>query len=392
MLASKFPNLRQVPARIGETIAPNVVDDSRLLQLKPKKLPPLAKPRDLLHVYGIRAKGNLSQNFLLNPRILRSLVKAAGIMPGHRVVEVGPGPGTVSRFILQQSPYEFFALEKDRRFLPLLEQLSDSALPGQMKIMIGDALDYDLTNIFGDSSSVADRYKLPEDLPDYVVNFKREWDSPRYPLVRLIGNLPFSVSTPLLISWLDQISTQSGIWQYGRVPMLLTFQEEVARRITAEPASQERSRLSLMCQNYCHVEYKFKISGKSFMPIAGVDTGVVRFHPRIEPLCKAPFRVYEKFVRNLCHHRNHTLYYNYRTLFPRDMADKVYESFRQARVNSEIYPYMISNKEAARLCDIYWRHCQELPSLYAFDYRVSKKLLPEATLKVLKEAGYDLLN
>lgn len=365
--------------------------DSRVFQLKPTKLPPSPRTKDLLHVYGIRAKSSLSQNFLLRQEILRKLVRSAGVMPGHRVVEVGPGPGNLTRAILERSPFEIIAIEKDRRFLPILEQLADSVLPGQVKILLGDALEHELNNIFGDPSKLAAQYKLASNLPDYLFNFTREWCDDKLPPMRVVGNLPFSVSTPLLIKWLNYISLRHSFWQYGRVPMLLTFQEEVARRICAEPNASERTRLSAMSQNYCQVSYKFKISGKSFTPAAGVDTGVVRFTPRKEPLCKVPFKLFEKFIRNLFHHRNHPLEYNYKSLFPRDMHDMAYESFRVARVNPKIYPFMTSNYEIARLCDQYYKHCQGLPSLVEFDYRANKKLLTEQSLKVLKDSGLDLL-
>lgn len=363
--------------------------DSRIHQLKPKKLPPMPRTRDLLHIYGIRAKSNMSQNFLLNQRLLNGLVRAAGIMPGHRVVEIGPGPGNLTRTILERSPFEVLVVEKDRRFLPLLEQLSDSVLPGQLKIYLGDALEHDLDKLFGDPAHIVSEYKLPEDLPHYLFNFGRDWSNDHKPLIRLIGNLPFSVSTPLLIKWLSQISLKQSVWQYGRVPMLLTFQEEVARRIVAEPTSSERTRLSAMSQNYCQVDYKFTISGKSFTPMAGVDTGVVRFVPRKKPYCDVPFKLFEKFIRHLFHHRNHTLDYNYKTLFPRDMHDTAHESFRKAGVNYRIHPFMISNSEIARLCNEYYEHCQRVPPLIEYNYRASKRLLSQSEMEVL--AAHDLL-
>lgn len=366
--------------------------DHRMFQLEPKKLPPLPRTRDLLHVYGIRAKSNLSQNFLLNQRLIRGLVRAAGIMPGFRVVEVGPGPGNLTRAILERSPFEVLAIEKDRRFLPLLEQLADSVLPGQLKILLGDALDHNFDSIFGDPTAIASKYDLQDGLPDAVFNFRRDWNDKDDPCVRVIGNLPFSVSTALIIKWLHEISLHKSFWVYGRVPMLLTFQKEVARRICAAPASHERSRLSVMCQNYCKVDYKFTISGRSFTPEAGVDTGVVRFSPHRRPLCSVPFKLFEKFVRNLFHHRNHTLEYNYKTLFPRDMHDIALEDFKKAQVNNRIYPYMVSTREAARLCQVYYEHCQQIPSLADFDYRATKHLVSESSLKVLKEAGLSLLD
>lgn len=370
----------------------DIPGDREIPELKPKQLPPLPRTRDLLHVYGIRAKKNLSQNFLLNPKLISGLVRAAGISPGYRVIEVGPGPGNLTRGILRQSPFEVLAVEKDRRFLPLLEQLADSVLPGQLKILLGDALDHDFNDIFGDPRLLAKSYELPDNYPEYMFKFNRDWYDDQFPLIRVIGNLPFSVSTAMLIKWLHHISLKNSFWQYGRVPMLLTFQEEVARRICATPASHERGRLSAMAQNYCRVDYKFTISGKSFTPIAGVDTGVVRFSPRKKPLCKVPFKLFEKFNRHLFHHRNHNLEFNYKKLFPQDMHDIAYESFRKARVNPKIYPFMISNREIGRLCDQYYEHCKEVPALVEYNYRASRKLLDESTLKVLQEAKLELLD
>lgn len=365
--------------------------DPKLLQLKPKKLPPLPKTRDLLNVYGIKAKKNLSQNFLLNPRLTRGLVRAAGISPGHRVIEIGPGPGNLTRTILEQSPFEVLAVEKDRRFLPLLEQLADSVLPGQLKILLGDALNHDFDGVFGDPHKLVSNYELSNDLPDYLFNFSRDWNAGN-PLLRIIGNLPFSVSTVMLIKWLSHISMRNSFWQYGRVPMLLTFQEEVARRICARPAEYYRSRLSAISQNYCHTEYIFTISGKSFTPMAGVNTGVVRFEPRRVPYSSVPFKIYEKFIRHMFHHRNHTLDYNFKTLYPRDMHSMAFECFKSARVNGSIYPPMIGNRELARLCKSYYDHCLEIPSLAEFNYRASKRLVSESSLKVLQDAKLSLLS
>lgn len=394
------PILRaNLPRYQMERLAPQATSDLPMAQpsqeipeLKPKKLPPLPKTRDLLHVYGIRAKKNLSQNFLLNTKLMRGLVRAAGISPGMRVIEVGPGPGNLTRAILERSPFEVLAVEKDRRFLPLLEQLADSVLPGQLKILLGDAMDHDFNDVFGDPRQLEKSYQLDKELPDFLFDFTRDWSEFQAPLIRLIGNLPFSVSTALLIKWLHHISLRNSFWQYGRVPMLLTFQEEVARRICAEPTAYERTRLSAMAQNYCHVDYKFTISGKSFTPIAGVDTGVVRFTPRKEPYCKAPFKLFEKFNRHLFHHRNHDLKYNLLTLYPRDLHEMAYSCFTKARVNPRIYPFMVGNREVARLCDEYHEHCKEIPALLEYNYRTSKKLIDEHTLKVLQDCKLDLLN
>lgn len=384
--------IQLVPNVIPQTDELTIQVDPKLYQLQPKRLPPLPRTRDLLHIYGIRAKKHLSQNFLLNQRLVRGLVRAAGITPGCRVVEIGPGPGNLTRAILEQSPLEVLAVEKDRRFLPLLEQLADSVHPGQLKILLGDALDHSFENVFGENPiDLVNKFKLPEELPKYVFDFSRDWTDRSGPTIRLIGNLPFSVSTALLIKWLHHISLRNSFWQYGRVPMLLTFQDEVARRICAKPAANERSRLSAMAQNYCEVDYKFRISGMSFTPPAGVNTGVVRLQPRREPICNVPFKIFEKFNRHLFHHRNHDLAYNYLKLFPRDMHEMAMESFKEAYVNPKILPFMVSNKEIGRLCKQYYKHCLEIPALVEYNYRASKRLLAESTLKVLQDAKLSLL-
>lgn len=382
--------LQEIPDKL-KIIDERQDEYSKLYQLKPRKLPPMARTRDLLHIYGIKARKHLSQNFLLQSELIRRLVRSAGVTPGCRVIEIGPGPGNLTRAILEQSPLEVLAVEKDRRFLPLLEQLADAVLPGQLKVLLGDAEDHDFDNIFGDPTELIKRYKLPEDLPDYVFRFTQSWDSKKVPHVRLIGNLPFSVATALLVKWLSLVSQHRGFWQYGRVPMLLTFQEEVARRICADVGSFERSRLSAMASNYCHTDYQFTIKGSSFTPAARVDTGVVRLTPRVQPYSNVPFKLFEKVVRHIFHHRNHSLDFNFRTLYPRDMHDYAEQCFDQARVNSKLRPYMLSSGELARLCDRYYQDCEKWPSLIEFNYRVNKKLLSDHELKVTLEAGLGLL-
>lgn len=379
-----FKNLIPIPQLSATDV------ESTLLELSPKKLPPLPKERDLLRVYGIKAKKQLSQNFLLDPRLIFRLVRAAGVMPGYRVVEVGPGPGNLTRSILQKGPLEVLAIEKDRRFLPLLEMLADSVEPGQLKIVVGDAMDHTFTNAFGQAENM-DFNEANSGYKAGICNVKRRWEGFDLPPIRIIGNLPFSVSTALLIKWLDLISMKKGFWEYGRVPMLLTFQEEVARRITADPCSSERTRLSAMVQNYCRVKYMFTIKGTSFTPPAIVNTGVVKLEPRIRPYCDVPFRLFEKFVRHLYHHRNKDVLFNVRTLFPKDMTECAENVVQKAEVSSFIRCYMVSNIEISRMCSEYYEYCKQYPALTEFNYRAGKKLVDELSLKVLREAGLCLL-
>ncbi|CAG2166978.1 unnamed protein product, partial [Oppiella nova] len=215
------------------------------LQLVPKRLPPLPTPKDLIRIYKVKARRQLSQNFLLQKSINERIVTSAGIKGDSYVLEVGPGPGNITRQILEKGPKELYVIEKDRRFLPMLEMLSDASLPGQMKIIIGDVMDYSFDGLF------------PKEL-------RREWTD-ESPPIHIVGNLPFNVSTPLIIRWLRHMSDRTGLFSYGRVGLTLTFQYEVGQRIVAPVMSIMRSRLSVMCQHLCRCEHRFVINGSSFM-------------------------------------------------------------------------------------------------------------------------------
>ncbi|KAL6048953.1 hypothetical protein STEG23_028077, partial [Scotinomys teguina] len=135
------------------------------------------------------------------------IVRKAGNLADVYVYEVGPGPGGITRSILNANIAELVVVEKDTRFIPGLQMLSDAA-PGKLRIVHGDVLTYKIEKAFPDS-------------------LRRPWeDDP--PNVHIIGNLPFSVSTPLIIKWLENISLKDGPFVYGRTKMTLTFQKEVA--------------------------------------------------------------------------------------------------------------------------------------------------------------------
>ena len=131
---------------------------------------------------------------------------------------------------------------------------------------------------------------------------QRSWKSDP-PRIHIIGNLPFSVSTPLIIRWLEDIANRSGAWHYGRSKLTLTFQSEVAQRMVAPILNKQRSRLSIMCQNYCAVENIFTIPGRLFVPPPDVNVDVVNFEPLKEPHIKLPFKLVEKVVRHIFHFR-----------------------------------------------------------------------------------------
>nr|XP_042118287.1 dimethyladenosine transferase 1, mitochondrial isoform X1 [Peromyscus maniculatus bairdii] len=313
------------------------------------RLPPLPTIREIIKLFGLRAVKQLSQNFLLDLRLTDKIVRKAGNLADVYVYEVGPGPGGITRSILNANIAELVVVEKDTRFIPGLQMLSDAA-PGKLRIVHGDVL----------------TYKIEKAFPDHV---RRQWeDDP--PNVHIIGNLPFSVSTPLIIKWLENISLKDGPFVYGRTKMTLTFQKEVAERLVATTGSQQRSRLSIMAQYLCNVEHLFTIPGKAFVPKPEVDVGVVHFTPLIQPKIKQPFKLVEKVVQNVFQFRRKYCHRGLGMLFPEaQRLESTGRLLELADVDPTLRPTHLSLMHFKSLCDVYRRMCDEDPQLFTYNFR-----------------------
>ena len=207
------------------------------------RLPPLPTIRDLVKLYRLHAVKQLSQNFLMDERMIERIVKKSGRIRHSQVLEIGPGPGGITRAILRRMPARLVVVEKDKRFKPFLDMLTDAfaTVNGKMEVYYDDIMRINMDNMF------------PGDL-------KKDWDD-QIPDIHLIGNLPFNVSTPLIIQWLHAISERRGPWSLGRTKMTLTFQKEVAERLCADITEHQRCRLSIMAQAWTHPQLQFIIPG-----------------------------------------------------------------------------------------------------------------------------------
>ncbi|KAK2186119.1 hypothetical protein NP493_214g01019 [Ridgeia piscesae] len=319
-----------------------------------QRLPPLPTIKEIIRLYKLRARKQLSQNFLLDLNLTRKIVRAAGSLEGHHVCEVGPGPGGITRAILESGIADLRVIEKDVRFMPGLQLLNDVS-GGKMRIFNGDILRFNMDDLFPTEATQA-------------------WDdSP--PKIHIIGNLPFNVSTPLIINWLEAMSERTSAWKYGRVKLTLTFQKEVAERMVAPILNRQRCRLSVMCQYLCYVQHKFTIPGTSFVPPPDVDVGIVKFVPLKQPKIALPFRLVEKVVRHVFHFRQKMCKRGIATLFPPDQPALTREMLSTADVSPDTRPFMLDIAEIDRLCHVYKDICDRHPGLIDYNYRSAENAL-----------------
>ncbi len=197
--------------------------------------PPL---RELLEAEGLWANKSLGQHFLLDMNITRRIAKCAGDVAGKAVIEVGPGPGGLTRALLEAGADPLIVIEKDARFLPLLEPLQAWS-EGRLRIVHGDALAADEAALLAHRASA-----------------------------RIVSNLPYNIGTPLLIKWL-----KTGPW---RGEMTLMFQKEVAQRIAAAPGAASYGRLAVLAQARCEARLEFTIPARAFTPPPKIASAIVR--------------------------------------------------------------------------------------------------------------------
>jgi 16S rRNA (adenine1518-N6/adenine1519-N6)-dimethyltransferase len=208
-------------------------------------LPPL---REVIRRHGLTAKRSLGQNFLLDLNLTGRIARAAGSLDGVTVVEIGPGPGGLTRALLAQGASRVIAIERDARALAALADVA-AHYPGRLAVVEGNALEFDPS-----------------------------LDLARTP-ARIVANLPYNIATALLVGWLT-----AEPWPPWYDRLVLMFQREVAERIVAPPGGKAYGRLSVLAQWRAQPKILFDISPSAFVPPPRVISSLVEMIPRAEPL------------------------------------------------------------------------------------------------------------
>ncbi|MBL8645347.1 MAG: 16S rRNA (adenine(1518)-N(6)/adenine(1519)-N(6))-dimethyltransferase RsmA [Rhodospirillaceae bacterium] len=213
-------------------------------------LPPL---RDVLARHGLRADKKLGQHFLLDLNLTGRIARAAGNLKTGTTIEVGPGPGGLTRALLAEGA-TVVAIERDQRCLPIMAEIGN-AYPGKFSVVMADAMSVDLRTLGA------------------------------APL-RIVANLPYNVGTDLLINWLGYANAFES--------MTLMFQSEVGDRLAAAPGSKTYGRLSVLAQWLCDVSPQFRIGPQAFTPPPQVESTVVRLVPLPKPRAPADQKTLER--------------------------------------------------------------------------------------------------
>lgn len=269
------------------------------------KLPSIS---DLVYKYNLQPKKSLGQNFLYDLNLTQKIANINGSLEGSVVLEVGAGPGALTRSILASGAKKVIAIEKDRECIPILQELAKLA-NGRLEIIQQDALNFDI-------NCLKDRQKI-----------------------RIVSNLPYNIGTELLVKWL-----RPEIWPPIWTDMTLMFQKEVANRIVAKPGSKTYGRLSILSQWRSTVKIAMHLSPEAFRPIPKVHSSVVTITANLAPKFHANPLILEQIVKQGFNQRRKMLRSSLRSLHP-----KVEQLLCKANINPKL---RAENITIAKWCEL----------------------------------------
>jgi 16S rRNA (adenine1518-N6/adenine1519-N6)-dimethyltransferase len=224
--------------------------------MNPADLPPL---REVISRHGLAPHKSLGQNFLLDLNLTGRIARSAGSLDDHDVIEVGPGPGGLTRALLDAGARRVVAIERDHRCIAALSEIAE-AYSGRLNVVEGDALATDMERLVTRPA-------------------------------RIVANLPYNIATPLLVGWL-----QTEPWPTWFDSLTLMFQREVAERIVAPPGGKAYGRLAVLAQWRTRPRILFDVDRRAFTPPPAVTSSVVELLPRAAPLAEADPRALERVV------------------------------------------------------------------------------------------------
>jgi len=213
--------------------------------------------------YLLSAKKSLGQNFILDSNLTDKIARQAGCLQDYQVLEIGGGPGGLTKSILKLNPKKLTVIERDDRCISALEEIK-TFYPDQLEIIKGDALQFDIASV-----------------TDNLVGA-----NPSNNKVKIIANLPYNIATELLFKWLLKLQNVEL--------MILMFQKEVVERIVAKPGSKTFGRLAVMVNFFCETKKLFDISPSSFTPSPKVTSSLIIIKPRAKLTIDVDFKTLEK--------------------------------------------------------------------------------------------------
>lgn len=261
-------------------------------------LPPL---RAVIEAHGLKADKKLGQNFLLDQNITDKIARLAGDLSGQTVVEIGPGPGGLTRSLLRTDAAKVIAIEFDPRAVAALQDLQTVA-QGKLIVLQDDAL---------------------------RAHIEALSDAPR----SIVANLPYNISTVLLVDWLTKIRVNRDFCQR----MALMFQKEVADRIVSTPHAKSYGRLSVIAQWLCHVERLYELPPSAFTPPPKISSTVVGFVPKVFSTPQPAFKTVERVLAAAFNQRRKMIRSSLKDFWPAVQAVGIEETLRAENISPAEY-------------------------------------------------------
>ncbi len=264
---------------------------------------PLLSTSELIKKYGLDAKKSLGQNFILDKNITDKIVRAAGDLTNCDVLEIGPGPGSLTRSILDAGVKKLVAIERDQRCIAALVELKDF-YGDRFEIIEGDALEID-------ELKISKKFKI-------------------------IANLPYNIGTVLLFKWLKIAPHISS--------MHLMLQKEVVERIVAKPGDNHYGRLAVMVNFLCHTKLAFTVSRTVFTPPPKVTSAIVEIIPREKPLADVEFEKLSKVVAAAFGQRRKMIKSGLKSVF-----ENPEEILKEVGIRSDLRPENLTIEEFCKI-------------------------------------------